>query len=195
VEARVHADPVPWEDIVTLLPVDQEYRPVTASGRFDHGAETLVKAVTDLGPGYWILTPLRGDDGVTVLVNRGFVPPDRAAPETRIAGQSGDMVTLTGLARLTELRGAFLRANDPGNNRWYSRDVGAIATAKSLGPVAPFFIDADAAPQAGGYPVGGLTAIRFRNTHLAYALTWFALAAMSAAGVVTLARQERRARA
>ncbi|HQU66678.1 MAG TPA: SURF1 family protein [Albidovulum sp.] len=195
VEARAHADPVPWEDILALLPADQEYRRVTASGRFDHGTETLVRAVTGLGPGYWLLTPLRGDDGGTVLVNRGFVPPERADPDTRTAGQAGGIVTVTGLARLTEPGGGFLRDNDPGNDRWYSRDVAAIATAKGLGPVAPIFIDADAAPQPGGYPKGGLTVIRFRNTHLAYALTWFVLAAMAAAGVVTLALQERRARA
>lgn len=195
VEARVHANPVPWQDILSLSPVDQDYRRVSASGRFDHGAEVLVKAVTDLGPGYWVLTPLRGDDGGIVLVNRGFVPPDRAGPETRTAGQVEGMVTVTGLARLTEPGGGFLRANDPMGNRWYSRDVGAIATARGLGPVAPFFIDADATPQPGGYPVGGLTVIRFRNTHLAYAVTWFVLAAMAAAGALTLALQERRARA
>lgn len=195
VEARVHADPLPWTDILSLVPADQEYCRVTASGRFDHGAETLVKAVTELGPGHWVLTPLRTGDGATVLVNRGFVPPDRAAPGTRIAGQGGDEVTVTGLARLTEPDGAFLRANDPAADRWYSRDVAAIAAARGLGPVAPFFIDADATPQPGGYPVGGLTVIRFRNTHLAYALTWFALAAMAAAGVLILVRQERRLRA
>jgi cytochrome oxidase assembly protein ShyY1 len=37
--------------------------------------------------------------------------------------------------------------------------------------------------------------IRFRSTLLAYALTWFALAAMAAAGVLMLARHERRSRA
>jgi surfeit locus 1 family protein len=34
---------------------------------------------------------------------------------------------------------------------WYSRDVAAIAKAKGLGPVAPYFIDADASPNPGGY--------------------------------------------
>ena len=33
---------------------------------------------------------------------------------------------------------------------------------------------------AGGAPVGGLTVIAFRNNHLVYALTWFALALMLA---------------
>ncbi|NWM49736.1 SURF1 family protein, partial [Escherichia coli] len=39
--------------------------------------------------------------------------------------------------------------------------------------------DADAAPNPGGYPVGGLTVVRFADNHLVYALTWFGLAAMA----------------
>ena len=59
----------------------------------------------------------------------------------------------------------------------------AIARARALGRVAPFFIDADAEPNPGGYPIGGLTVVTFRNAHLIYALTWFALAALSLAGL------------
>ncbi|MGG6496881.1 UNVERIFIED_CONTAM: SURF1 family protein, partial [Bacteroidetes bacterium 56_B9] len=33
-------------------------------------------------------------------------------------------------------------------------------------------------------PVGGLTVIVFPNNHAVYALTWFALAAMSAYGLI-----------
>ena len=73
---------------------------------------------------------------------------------------------VTGLVRSTEPGGAFLRSNDPVADRWYSRDVAAIAEAKRLSPVAPYFIDADATPNPGGYPVGGLTIVAFRNSHL-----------------------------
>lgn len=193
VEARVHAAPVPLRDVLAMAPEDQEYRHVTVSGQFDHGAETLVQAVTELGGGYWVLTPLRTESGQQVLINRGFVPPERADPHTRPEGQQTGPVTITGLARLTEPGGAFLRSNDPGAGRWYSRDVAAIAAARGL-RAAPIFIDADAAPQPGGYPVGGLTVIAFRNTHLIYALTWFTLAGIAAAGGWVLLRHERRQR-
>ena len=193
VEARVHAAPLPLRDVLAMAPEDQEYRHVTVSGQFDHGGETLVQAVTELGGGYWVLTPLRTDDGQQVLINRGFVPPDRADPQTRPEGQPTGPVTLSGLARLTEPGGAFLRSNDPGAGRWYSRDVAAIAAARGL-QTAPIFIDADDAPQPGGYPVGGLTVIAFRNTHLIYALTWFTLAGIAAAGGWVLLRHERRQR-
>jgi surfeit locus 1 family protein len=47
---------------------------------------------------------------------------------------------------MTEPHGGFLRHNDPAANRWYSRDVQAIAAARGLTHVAPYFIDAEAVP-------------------------------------------------
>jgi surfeit locus 1 family protein len=84
-----------------------------------------------------------------------------------------------------------LRPNKPDEGRWFSRDVAAIAKARALGPVAPFFIDAGPAPNPGGLPVGGLTVVRFRNAHLAYALTWFALAGLSIFGLALAVRTAR----
>jgi surfeit locus 1 family protein len=172
---------------------DDEYRHVRASGRFLHDRETLVQATTELGSGYWVLTPLRMADGRTLLVNRGFVSPaqqkERAA---RRGGEEAGAVTVTGLLRMTEPRGALLRDNDPGADRWYSRDVQAIALARGLGEVAPYFVDADAAATAAGGPVGGLTVIAFPNNHLVYALTWYALALMVAGATWIVVRQERR---
>lgn len=186
VDARVHATPRP---LPTDWRGDLAYTRVRVQGRYDHAAETRVQAVTRLGPGWWVLTPLSGPAG-TVLVNRGFVPNDRADPRTRAAGQVAGEVTVTGLLRASEPGGAFLRHNDPAAERWYSRDVAAIARARRLGPVAPMFLDADATPIPGGYPVGGLTVIAFRNSHLVYAITWFALAGLSMTGAV-LARRTR----
>jgi surfeit locus 1 family protein len=90
-------------------------------------------------------------------------------------------VSVTGLLRMPEPGGAFLRRNEPSADRWYSRDVEAIAAARKLGPVAPYFIDADrSAADAGdpAAPVGGLTVIAFPNNHLIYAITWYTLALM-----------------
>ena len=42
---------------------------------------------------------------------------------------------------------------------------------------APVVIEADAAPNPGGWPKGGQTVVTFRNEHLSYAITWFGLAA------------------
>ena len=201
VDARIHAAPVgaPAPDQVVTRQADQ-YRRVVVSGRFEHQREALVKAVTDLGPGYWVLTPLVTEQGFTVLINRGFVPSGRHKPADRAAGQvegqAEGQAPVVGLLRLTEPDGGFLRANDPAGDRWFSRDVAGIAKAKGVsGPVASYFIDADATPNPGGWPRGGLTVVRFNNSHLIYALTWFGLALMSAAGFILFAREEKRRRA
>ncbi|MBO4225567.1 SURF1 family protein [Bradyrhizobium neotropicale] len=191
VEQRQYAAPQPmpapssWH---TITASSDEYRRVTVSGHFLHERETLVAAVTDYGRGFWVLTPLQTTDGATVLVNRGFVPPERREPSTRREGNPPGIVSVTGLLRVTEPKGAFLRSNDPAANRWYSRDVAAIAAARGLSQVAPFFVDADATPNGGGYPIGGLTVVRFPNNHLIYALTWFAMAIMLAAALLRALR-------
>lgn len=184
VDARIHAEPVPapsraeWS---TVSAERDEYRRVGVTGLFRHEKTVLVQAVTERGAGFWVLTPLILADDTAVIINRGFVPADRRDPAARVASElAAGPVGITGLLRISEPGGAFLRSNDPANDRWFSRDVAAIAAAKGLADVAPYFIDADATPNPGGLPVGGLTVVAFRNTHLVYALTWYALAAMSA---------------
>jgi surfeit locus 1 family protein len=192
VDRRVHAAPqaAPGPDSWQRLTRENaEYRHVQVRGIFLNARETLVEAVTDYGAGYWVMTPLRTSWG-TVLVNRGFVPPERAAPGSRARGSFPGPVTVTGLVRMTEPGGAFLRHNAPEANRWYSRDVAAIGRARSLDRLAPYFIDSDAAPVPGGWPRGGLTVVHFRNAHLQYAITWFALALLSAFGAAMLLRRD-----
>jgi len=180
VEGRLDAPPQAPPAWRTWSP-DQAYTRVRARGEFLHRHETLVLAVTELGSGYWVMTPLRTANGV-VLVNRGFVPAERRPLSNRFWSSPEGPVIVTGLLRASEPNGAFLRANAPADHRWYSRDVRAIAEAAQLtGPVAPYFVDADATSSPAEYPVGGLTNVRFRNDHLVYALTWFGLAALSLA--------------
>jgi surfeit locus 1 family protein len=199
VEARVHAPAVAAPDrrdwpLVTA--VDYEYRRVRVTGVFLHDREAQVVASTALGSGYWVLTPLTTSDGALVLVNRGFVPQDRRDPATRRAGEPVGEVTVTGLLRITEPGGTALRSNDPAADRWYSRDVAAIAAARGLplatADVAPYFIDADAAPAGSEQPVGGMTVIDFHNNHLAYAITWYGLALMVAFGAAHVIRHGRK---
>ena len=187
VEARVRAAPVALpaqSEWPAVSAATHEYRHVRVDGVFDYTASAAVQAVTELGRGFWVLTPLRRTDGTVVLINRGFIAEEERAQANR-PGPAGP-VTLTGLLRLSERGGGFLHQNDPAHDRWYSRDVAAIATTRHLNPVAPFFIDADAAARLDtpvtdpAVPVGGLTVIAFHNNHLVYALTWYALAAMVA---------------
>jgi surfeit locus 1 family protein len=182
VNSRVNAAPVPvpakaeWP---TINAQNDEYRHVQVTGIFDNGKESYVYASTELGPGYWVLTPLTTADGQIILINRGYVPLDRKDPSSRLQGQLNGSVTVTGLLRLNEPGGTFMRSNAPDADRWYSRDVNAIAAKRDIKQVAPYFIDADKDNLDGSYPVGGLTQVKFPNSHLQYAITWFAMAVMS----------------
>jgi surfeit locus 1 family protein len=197
VDARLHQPPIPLPSSKEWLRFDvdgSEYRPVQAAGVFLNDRETLVHALTERGAGYWVITPLRTGDGDVVLINRGFVPLDLRDARNRLAGQIEGEVRVTGLLRHGEPGAGFLRSNDPASDRWYFREVAAIAAARGLGVVAPFFVDADATPNAGGYPIGGLTVVTFPNNHLVYAITWYALAAMVAGTGVWAFLNDRRIR-
>ncbi|WP_432207681.1 SURF1 family protein [Cupriavidus gilardii] len=208
VEARVHAPPVdaPAPERWPLISAAaDEYRHVRVTGIFLHERETLVQAATSLGGGFWVMTPMRMRDGTVVLINRGFVPQEYRGRETRAVNEPAGETTVTGLLRISQPGGGFLRSNDPATERWYSRDVQAIAAARGLERVAPYFIDADAGPQETSsvpgtpdaprrWPVGGLTVVTFHNSHLVYALTWYGLALMVLGAAWYVGREELRLR-
>ncbi|MBR9762227.1 MAG: SURF1 family protein [Rhodobacteraceae bacterium] len=198
VDARIHAVPVPapgpeaWAGIsAPQTREDYEYTRVSLSGHYLHEDETLIYTPSDYGPAYWVLTPLAREDGTVVLVNRGVVPvtEGRAGSFLRPEGE----ITLTGLLRLSEdHRWLFARANDPEGGTWYRRDVGSITAAKGFDRAAPYFVDAER--QGDAWPRGGRTVVSFRNAHLGYALTWFALAVLVATGYALVLRMELRRR-
>lgn len=198
VTQRVHApvvvvpDPSRWPQ---LNAENDEYRHVKITGTYLYNLTTRVQAVTKFGRGFWLMTPLRCADGSVVLVNRGFVAEKGKVLRQVLAQDSAKnkisgLVTITGLMRMSESNGAFLRRNDPANDRWYSRDAQAIAAMHRLPWVAPYFIDAEApeiisqqnkkGEYPAEYPIAGLTVIKFHNNHLVYAFTWYTLALMLA---------------
>lgn len=203
IEQRQKAEPVAapgpadWE---ALNAVNAEYRRVLVRGTFAHDLETQVQATTALGSGYWVLTPLRTEEGYWVIVNRGFVPPDKRERAQRGPAEPTGTQAVSGLLRISEPTGRMLQKNDPAAGRWYSRDVAAIAAARGLGSgeragaVAPYFVDVAAKNDAPlDWPRPGLTVLHFSNSHLMYALTWFALAAMTAAALIYAMALEHRA--
>lgn len=197
VDARVHAEPVAlppasgWTDID---PADDEYRRVQLRGRFLHSQEVAVYASTELGPGYWIMTPLATGDG-TVWINRGYVDNAHRRADTRARVSDDDVVSVIGLLRRPDRPHLFLRDNVPVEDRWYLRIPAEMSAARSVpGPVASFFVDAHNRIDTGNWPVSGLTVIHFPDNHLSYALTWFgmALLALLAAGFVLRSEFRRR---
>jgi surfeit locus 1 family protein len=156
-----------------------EFHHVTDEGVFLHDKEIFLGATSEAGRnGYQVLTPLREDGGGVVFVNRGFVPADLKDPARRPDGQIAGEVRVHGLLRLppSEKPAWFLPDNRADLNYWFWVDLPAMAAADQLERVAPFYIDADATPNPGGWPKGGVTRLELRNDHLQYAITWFSLA-------------------
>lgn len=196
VESRVDAAPVNAPAVVEWHTVGRdthEYLSVKVQGELLPQFTTRIQATTVLGAGHWLLTPLRQTGGEVVWINRGYIPVNEADPMT-VENTLGQF-EVRGLLRISEAGGAFLRKNDPAGNRWYSRDIEALSNHYSLQPVAPYFIDAGTPRNLGEeitgfvpktYPVDGLTVIKFHNSHLVYAFTWYALALMVAGVTVWL---------
>jgi surfeit locus 1 family protein len=165
-------------DQVLRLPADQaQYRPVTLHGRFDHDKEAYVFTTDAAGDAvYHVLTPFTVDDGRVLMVDRGMVPANRLSPASRAAGNIRGRTSVTGVWRVPDAPGFFTPPADTAGRIWYSRDLKAIAAADHVTLAAPVVIEADAAPNPGGWPKGGQTVVSFRNQHLSYAITWFGLA-------------------
>jgi surfeit locus 1 family protein len=205
VEARVHAAPVappPAARWAGITAASDEYRRLSLTGTYLYDLTTPVLALTEQGSGYWLLTPMCTTGGQVIIVNRGFIAAELGA-RTRYTAQTAGprpcadvapdapKASVTGLLRISERGGAFTRDNDPAHNRWFSRDVHAIAAARGLSGIAPYFVDAAAGqnpPASPDRPAGGLTVVTFHNSHLVYALTWYALALMVGAAWWWLAR-------
>ncbi|UHC16975.1 SURF1 family protein [Methylobacterium currus] len=174
--------PAPLPAFDGFDPARDEFERVRATGRLLNDKETLVHG---LAPGdtpgralqgYYVVTPLRLDDGRILLVNRGFVPTELKDPARRAAAQVEGETTVTGMLRQSEARGLFVPAPNPQTGEWFNRDVPGIAAAKGLTNVAPYLIEADATPNPGGWPKGGQLRVDLPNNHLQYAFTWFGLA-------------------
>jgi surfeit locus 1 family protein len=171
-----------------------EFRHVILHGAFRNDGELYLNAISRDGkPGYHVLTPFRLDDGRFILVDRGFVPEARKMPASRAGGQIEGETTVTGLLRVpADFKPSwFLPDNQPDRNRWFYLDLPAVAATDRV-PLLPFYVAADAAPNPGGFPIGGQTNLELPNDHLQYAVTWYALAALMPVLYVMFVRLHRR---
>ena len=156
-----------------------DFRPVTVEGVFRHDLEQLfgVGAI-DGQIGHHVLTPLVRQNGAAVLVDRGWLPADRAHPAARRESQPAGAVRVSGIARLRseDRPGWFTPDNQPEQRLWYWYDLSALEAMLGL-QLLPVVVEADGTPNAGGLPIGGQTRTEVPNNHLQYAITWYGLAA------------------
>lgn len=184
IEARRQAPPATRAEVETAIAAgtDIDYLPATVSGTFDHADEQYFFATDEGAVGYHVYTPLTLADGRVVFVNRGFVPDALKDPARRAEGQAAGPVTITGLARarLAAKPSWVVPDNEPAKKLYFWKDLDAMAAEAGIptGRLVPFFVDADATPNPGGWPKGGVTQLDLPNNHLSYAVTWYGLAAV-----------------
>ncbi len=192
VDARIDLPPAALPPVAEWDSFDEEvfnFRPVKLEGRFvpDNSVLVFTSMTGTRGPyegqGFWVMSPFALETGGTVLVNRGFVPQGAGQ---RFIGASGDAtlpqgtVTITGLARVSEATNTFTPGPDLAGHIEYVRNIDRLIAMMDaeLAPVAPIYVDQDAA-KAGDLPQGGETVIDFPNRHFEYAMTWFLLSAVT----------------
>ncbi|KAL3871053.1 hypothetical protein ACJMK2_039076 [Sinanodonta woodiana] len=190
-EDKMKREPIPLPSSVEEIN-NMEYVSVRVRGTFDHLKEMYIVPRSNVHPpstsnplemnrqtGSYVVTPFKlSDRDWTILVNRGWVPPSRRNPVTRLKGQVNGEVELVGVIRKNEKRALFfseVRDNSfPDSYRY--RDIDTLASSAGTELV---FIDADYASTVVGGPIGGQTRMHFRDQHVSYAMTWFALAGVT----------------
>ncbi len=200
IDQSIAADPVSLADVEAGIEhgFDVDWLRARASGTFRHDLERHVYALRDGRIGWNIVTPFETAGGLTVWVDRGFVPDNLKDAAQRPNPAPKSQITVTGLIRISKPgKTLFGPDNEPDRNRWYWWDLMAMtnSTGQALtSRVLPAFLEAqseeppaaDPKPQPAERSGASLT-----NRHLQYALTWYGLALVLLVVYVAFVRSRR----
>lgn len=156
---------------------DLEWRRVEASGTWDY-ANQIVRTNTP-GPngeaGVMVVTPLVFESGEAILVARGWLPQELAAPELWPQTEEPEGEPVIGLINESETNGTATRTEDP--RQWYSVDIPLLKEQMPY-PLMPGLIKM--LPEPGRtidtYPTRELNLMLDEGSHLSYAIQWFMFA-------------------
>lgn len=183
-DARLKAAPMAFPDEFDIEA--QEFSRVEMTGRFTgepgaHGFADAPLLVTlrPHGAGYRVIQPFTLTDGRRVMVDRGFQPVEDknkgGAAAIPTAAPTGAL-TLVGALRwpVEEYdEGPAFGARD---NVWIGRDVPEMA---ALFDAEPVIVVAETSTAVGEWPIPQpLEAVKIKNDHWEYAVTWGSLAAV-----------------
>ncbi len=196
ISARMSLPPEGLGEILAdTLPEEAEYRPVVAAGSYDIDGEILIRSCTNNGEaGFHVVTPLVTEDGVTVLVNRGWVPLEFDQPPVGSALPPAERTQVTGTIRGSQVAPS-LGPRDPSDGdleRMYWVDIPRIQQ-QSPHTLAPVYLElvSQVPGQAGSLPVPVPAGELSEGSHLAYALQWFAFTLIGLVGYTALLRRSK----
>jgi cytochrome oxidase assembly protein ShyY1 len=175
---------------------DVEFRAVTATGRYDAAAQSLVRSRT-IGDttGYLVLTPFRAGDRV-LLVVRGFAPQPLSGGVPAVSAPPAGDVTITARAHTSETR-------DDAAGRLDQHQVESINAAQQAARLGVPVYNGYAELEAGQPGAQGLTAMpapdlsnpaggALEPQHFAYVIQWYLFAILALAAPIVMARAETR---
>lgn len=178
------------------VPVDEAlaWRVVRWRGHYEGGPQLLAGRQEKSVLGYGVVHAFVREDGVRVLVDRGWIPVDDVGVQVGKLARSADDVLVGQLRPATGKNGATPLAGH-GTAIWTASAWPSIQAATST--VGPFIVVAggeDGRRTSGYPPLGGFQRAPERDqTSLHYAAQWLAIAAISATilvpGLLRRARQ------
>jgi len=181
---------------------DDQFRTARATGRYDTRHEVVVRQRTGADEhsiGYFVLTPLIGQDGKAVLVNRGWIEADgdlTRFPE--VPRPPRGEVTVTGRVMADETSEASGIKDKPGLPPRQVMLINSREQAEALDrPVLGGYLQlTGTSPKPGAgqpeeIPEPDHSSI---GPHMAYAVQWWLFAAAVPVGWVVLVRRELRDR-
>lgn len=175
-------------------PDEIRYRRVLVEGVFDSDGEVLVRSQIHLGTaGFHVITPLVGEAGTAVLVNRGWVPLALDSVPVDQAPPPDGVVVVEGWVEPTRERGAF-GPTDPAAGRLevVSRvDIDRIA-AQVLYELAPVYVVMTGGGEGVLPEPVKPPSFDDAGPHLGYAIQWFGFATTGIVGYLFLIRRRRR---
>lgn len=171
-----------------------EWTRVAITGSYDADGTILIRQRTfDEGVGFEVVVPLHGDDGVTYLVDRGYVLTEAEADQVpEIPAPPSGVVTVTGsVKRFYSASGAATRVERVDGHRSV-RALSPTVLSEALGyQLAGGYIQAVEEQPAAGESI---TRIPFPalddGPHLSYAVQWWLFALLTVGGFAYLARRE-----
>ncbi|MFR4190446.1 MAG: SURF1 family protein [Corynebacterium variabile] len=189
-EDAMEHDPVPVSSVLPAdgTPVDDsEWTRVELQGRFLPSSEVLLRNRPVSGsPAFQVLTPFQTDDGLTVLVNRGWIEPTgggAGVPEMTDAPETETSVT--GYVRKSEAVPDSAPITDQGRLQVYGMNTGQISRLTDL-ELAGNYVQLDDESTA-GRAGEGLNEIPLpkldSGPYLSYGIQWIAFGIMVPLGL------------
>jgi len=149
------------------------YKRVKVEGQFVNDEESyFLTSQTLKGPGFDVIVPFETTDGRRILVDRGYVPQRLRDPASRKETTIEGVTVVEGVLRWPDDTSAWTLDADLGKREFYSRSVAPLADMMKTEQVMVM------ASETGGndWPRGSKAQVNIRNSHLPYAIQWFAIA-------------------